>query len=383
MNIRVKLKDGWFVRWVLRGRNGSMENDEKNVVAVIMAGGAGTRFWPLSTEAKPKQFLNLFDDRSLLQKSFDRIAGLISHHRILILTNAAFVPLVREQLPQVPAENIIGEPLRRDTAAAVTLGAVLCRKRYGNPVIITLTADHVIEPIALFHRTLLSAARLARASGALYTFGIRPTYPATGYGYLELGEKVAEDDDIEHFQLLRFQEKPDLETARNYLTSNRFFWNSGMFVWTAEAILHELETHIPKHLSSLSRACEFEGGEEWSQALAAGFDSLEAISIDFAVMEKARDVRCVVSDFFWTDVGGWLALRDFLPSDADGNSYRGQITTLNAADNLVFSNDPEEEVMLIGVNDLIVVRTDQKTLVIHKDRTQEIKILLQKRKDRK
>jgi mannose-1-phosphate guanylyltransferase len=156
-----------------------------------------------------------------------------------------------------------------------------------------------------------------------------------------------------------------------------------MFVWTAEAILQELEMHLPNHVSSLSGACASDGKEEWPQALKAAFASLEVISIDFAVMEKARDVRCVVSNFFWTDVGGWLALRDFLPSDADGNSYRGRLSTLNAAGNLVFANDPEEEVMLIGVNDLVIVRTGQQTLVIHKDRTEDIKKLLQKRESLK
>jgi mannose-1-phosphate guanylyltransferase len=360
-----------------------MEQTEKNLVAIIMAGGAGTRFWPLSTEAKPKQFLNLFDDRSLLQKSFDRISGLIPPHRVLILTNEAFVALVREQLPQIPAENVIGEPVRRDTAGAVALGAVLSRKRFGNPVIITLTADHIIEPIELFQRSLLSAARFACTTGALYTFGIQPSYPATGYGYLELGKKVADDDGIEHFELHRFKEKPNLETARRYVASKGFCWNSGMFVWTAEAILQELEIHLPHHVRSLWKACDFDGTNYWPQALKAAFESLEVISIDFAVMEKAREVRCVSSNFFWTDVGGWLALRDFLPSDAEGNVYRGRIATLDAADNIVFCDDPEEQVMLIGIRDLVIVRTGRKTLVVHKERTQDIKGLLQKRQDLK
>jgi mannose-1-phosphate guanylyltransferase len=311
------------------------------------------------------------------------MADLLPPQRVLVLTNAAYVSLVREQLPAVPAENIVGEPARRDTAAAVTLGAILCRKRYGNPVIVTLTADHMIEPVALFHRTLLSAARSARRSGALYTFGIPPTYPATGYGYLELGRKVAQDDGIEHFELLRFKEKPDLETARRYLASKGFFWNSGMFVWTAEAILEELDRHLPNHLESLARACEFDGTPHWPDALKAGFDSLEAISIDYAVMEKAREVRCAASTFFWTDVGGWLALRDFLPDDEHGNSCRGKITTLQAGNNVVFVEDPEEEVMLIGINDLIIVRTGNKTLVVQKDHTELIKGLLQKREDLK
>lgn len=358
-----------------------MEHTGENMVVLIMAGGVGTRFWPISTKVRPKQFLSLFDERSLLQKSFDRISGLAPPQRVLVLTNEAFVPLVREQLPQVPMENIIGEPVRRDTAGAVALGAVLCQKRFGNPVIITLTADHIIEPADLFHRTLLSAARFARTSGALYTFGIQPSYPATAYGYLELGPRVVEDDGIEHFELRRFKEKPDTETARRYVASGSFCWNSGMFVWTAEAILRELETHLPDHVRILSKACRSADSDDWPHALKAGFGLLKSISIDFAVMEKARDVRCVLSRFFWTDVGGWLALRDFLPDDAEGNAYRGRIATLNASQNIVFCDDPEEQVVLIGVNDLVIVRTGQKTLVVHKDHTQDIKELLRQRED--
>ena len=271
--------------------------------------------------------------------------------------------------------------MRRDTAAAVALGAALCRKRYGNPIIATLTADHMIDPTTLFQRTLLSAVRLARSSGALYTFGIQPSYPATGYGYLELGQQLADDDGIEHFQLLRFKEKPDLETACRYVAAKRFYWNSGMFVWTADAIWHELETHLPNHLRSLAQACESDGTPAWAEALRAGFASLETISIDYAVMEKAREVRCVVSTFSWTDVGGWLGLREFLPSDADGNFYRGRLAILNAAENLVFCDDPEEQVMLIGVKGLVVVRAGSKTLIVQKDQLEHIKTLLQSRED--
>lgn len=358
-----------------------MDHMDENFVVVIMAGGAGTRFWPLSTEARPKQFIRLFDDRSLLQKSFDRIADLIPPQRILVLTNAAAVALVREDLPQIPPENVIGEPMRRDTAAAVALGAALCRRRYGNPVIATLTADHLIEPAALFQKTLLSAVRFARSSGALYTFGIQPSYPATGYGYLELGQRVASDDGIEHFQLLKFKEKPDLETASRYLAAKTFYWNSGMFVWTTDAISNELKTHLPHHLRSLSQACERDGTPAWPEALRASFASLEAISIDYAVMEKAREVRCVVSTFSWSDVGGWLGLREFLPGDVAGNHYRGELAVLNAADNLVFCENPAEQVMLIGVKDLVVVRAGPRTLVIQKDQLQEIKTLLKQRED--
>jgi mannose-1-phosphate guanylyltransferase len=354
-----------------------MPSDELNLVGVIMAGGAGTRFWPLSTEEKPKQFLKLFGDRSLLQKSFDRIADLIPHERILVLTNATFVDLVKEQLPEVPVENVIGEPIRRDTAAAVCLGAVLCRTRFGNPVVATLTADHLIEPVELFHKTLLSAARIARASGALYTFGVRPTCAATGYGYLEVGSRVHDDHGIEHFQLLSFREKPQLEVARGYVESGRFFWNSGMFVWTVDAILGQIEAHLPNHLKVLSVAARSEGMPHWPEALMNAFLALETISIDFGVMEKSKEVRCVASRFSWTDVGGWPALRDFLEQDEAGNRSRGRVIASNATGNLVFCENPNEVVMLVGVQDLVVVRAGNKTLIVHKDRTEEIKKLVQ------
>ena len=354
-----------------------MNENELDIVVVIMAGGAGTRFWPLSTEERPKQFLDLFGDRTLLQKSFDRVSSLVPPERILVLTNAAFVSIVKEQLPHVPVENIIGEPTRRDTAAAVALAAVLCRRRFGNPVIATLTADHLIEPVDLFQETLLSAARRAANDNALYTFGIEPTYPATGYGYLERGLQIADDDGIEHFHLVRFKEKPDLETARQYIESGRFYWNSGMFVWTADAILKEIETHLPNHAKALFDAVAFDKTPQWNHALKAAFESLHAVSIDFAVMEKAQNVCCVASKFSWRDVGGWLALRSCLPEDETGNYCRGKTLTLDATDNFVFCEDPEDTTVLIGVKDLVIVRAGPLTLITHKDRAEDLKKLVQ------
>jgi len=354
-----------------------MTEQRLDLVVVIMAGGAGTRFWPLSTEERPKQFLDLFGDRTLLQKSFDRVSSLVPPERILVLTNAAFVSIVKEQLPDVPVENIIGEPTRRDTAAAVALAAVLCRRRFGNPVIATLTADHLIEPVDLFQETLLSAARRAANDNALYTFGIEPTYPATGYGYLERGLQIADDDGIEHFHLVRFKEKPDLETARQYIESGRFYWNSGMFVWTADAILKEIETHLPNHAKALFDAVAFDKTPQWNHALKAAFESLHAVSIDFAVMEKAQNVCCVASKFSWRDVGGWLALRSYLPEDETGNYCRGKTLTLDATDNLVFCEDPEDTTVLIGVKDLVIVRAGPLTLITHKDRAEDLKKLVQ------
>lgn len=356
------------------------EQDQPKIAVVIMAGGAGTRFWPLSTEARPKQFLQLFGDRTLLQLSYDRVTALVPDERILVLTNERFVSQVHDQLPDLPYDNVVGEPTRKDTAAAVTLAALLCERRLsdGDTVMAVVTADHLIQPVELFHRTLLSAARGARDSGdALYTFGIRPSYPATGYGYLQRGERVLDDEGIEHYRLLRFKEKPDLQTAKGYVDSGEYYWNSGMFVWTVEAILAQLRQHLPEHVMHLERAVKHDGSDQWERALAAGFEPLERISIDFGVMEKANNVRCVASSFGWSDVGGWLALEEFLGRDASGNTSRGELHVEQARNNLVFCEDQDEVVALVGVQGLVVIRAGDRTLVVHRDKTEQIKKLVQ------
>ncbi|HQL88993.1 MAG TPA: sugar phosphate nucleotidyltransferase [Syntrophales bacterium] len=351
---------------------------EKRLVAVIMAGGMGTRFWPLSTPARPKQFVTLFGERSLLQMSFDRLRGLVPPERILVLTNAAHVAIAREQLPELPEGHIIGEPVRRDTAAAVALAAVLVRERFGDSVILTLTADHLIEPTEIFQQDLVSAARQVAAADVFYTFGIRPAYPATVYGYLETGAAVAADDGIEHFELRQFKEKPDLETARRYVDSGRFLWNSGMFVWKAATILREIRTWLPGHSEALEPLGGCDGTPRWQEALEKAFAGIRPISIDYGVMEKTRTpLRCVASRFSWSDVGGWPALGDLLARDSRGNAVRGTLRAIDASGNLVFSEAPGETVALIGVEGLIVVRSGNRTLVARKEDADRIRELLE------
>jgi mannose-1-phosphate guanylyltransferase len=351
---------------------------DEDIVVLIMAGGGGTRFWPLSNQKCPKQFMNLFHDRTLLQQSFDRVSGLVSADHILILTNERYMSLIREQLPEIPEANIIGEPIARDTAAAIALGAVLCRSRFGNPTMVVLTADHLISPIETFQRTILSAVYAATEEGYLYTFGIVPTFPATGYGYLEQGEMIKADDGIEHFQLLRFKEKPDLETARSYVASGQFLWNSGMFVWTVETILNEIKRHLPDHAKALLPLAEVDGTDEWDPAIRNAFEALPKISIDFGVMEKSKHVRTVRAEFEWSDVGGWMALEKFLSPDGAGNVACGCIKCQNASGNIVFCKDDKETVALVGVDNLVVVRAGDKTLVVHRDHTEDVKKLVER-----
>lgn len=389
---------------------------EPQLVAVVIAGGSGTRFWPVSTGDRPKQFLPLFGRRTLLQATVDRLEGLVPAERILVVTAARFVPTVQAQLPDIPAGNIIGEPEARDTAAAVALAGLIIRRRFGNPVMAVLPADHVIEPKGAFHRAVRSAALAAAAGGRLYTFGIRPTYPATGYGYLETGPPVAAPEVsaevplepppaaapepapeaapeptlqvpqvpsgegggcLQHFRVETFREKPSRETAEAYVQAGGYYWNSGMFVWSTKTLLDAVERHLPEHARRLFPLESYVDTPEWEERLAGAFGRVPKISVDYGIMEKADEVYMVAAPFRWSDVGGWAALADFLDKDPAGNAVRGVVHALDARGNVVFAEDGSETVALVGVEDLIVVRAGNRTLVARKDRAEDIKRLVE------
>ncbi|NLE74062.1 MAG: mannose-1-phosphate guanylyltransferase [Actinobacteria bacterium] len=348
-----------------------------NPAIVILAGGVGTRFWPVSTKERPKQFLALLGEESLLQAGYRRACLLTKPERIVVLTNDSFVPLVREQLPDLPAANVIGEPMRRDTAAAICLGALVCRWRWGDVPMVVLTADHRIVPEAEFARVLRSAMAAAGAEGVLYTIGIRPSYAATAYGYLHQGRLVKEENGLRHYALRGFREKPDLATAEEYVRSGDYWWNSGMFVWGVETVLEEFRCHLPRHLTALEAARVQETPEAVDgDGLRRAFAALPAISVDYGLMERAVNVRMIGATFEWSDLGGWLALQEYLPADESGNHYRGRVESLDARGNIVFCADPQELVALVGVNDLIVVRAGRRTLVVPRGRAEEIRRLV-------
>lgn len=343
------------------------------IVVAIMAGGSGTRFWPMSRPERPKQFLNLTGERTMLQVTFDRLEGLVPPDRVLVLTNAKFADLAREQLPELPADNVIGEPMPRDTSGAVALAAALVEKKWPGAVLAILAADHTIEPAARFREVLAGAAEVAQAEGGLYTFGIQPRHAATGYGYLEVGDKLGERRGAAFHKLAAFREKPDLPTAEAFLASGRHLWNSGMFVWRTTDILAEIERHLPQHFAAMRAAAEAWGSPTFEMALKTAFEPLPKVSIDYGVMEKAVDVRCAVADFDWNDVGGWVALEQVLPRDADGNWTQTALSALDSRDNIVVSEQNGHRVVCIGVTDLIVVTTPNATLVCRKDDAERIK----------
>jgi mannose-1-phosphate guanylyltransferase len=337
-----------------------------------MAGGSGTRLWPVSTEDRPKQLIELLGDRSLLQLTAERTSGLVPPERVLVLTSTRYADAVRRQLPEVPAANVVAEPLPRDTAGAIALAAALGRGRFGeDAVMVVLAADHLIEPVDAFQAMVRSAVAAAGDGEPLYTFGVRPTYPATGYGYLERGEPVPGRPG--HFHLARFREKPDQDTAQAFVDSGQFQWNSGMFVWRTATIWQALERHLPRHAAALGPLSAAVDAPDLAARLAAAFAPLPRISIDFGVMEKWHDVRMVETTFTWCDVGGWPALADFLGHDAHGNAVRGHLEVLDAADNIVFCADPAERVALVGVTGLVVVRAGGQTLVMDRRRAEEVK----------
>lgn len=338
------------------------------LVAVILAGGAGTRFWPASTAEKPKQFLTLVGDRSLLQMSHDRVRALVPPERILVVTAARFVAEVRRHLPDLPAHNVIGEPLRRDTAAAVALAGLVVDARFGPARMAVLTADHLISPPERFQDALRTAVDHCDERHAV-TFGIEPTAPATGYGYLETGsgETVA--------PVIRFHEKPDLETARRYVESGRFLWNSGMFVFHTRGLRAALAAHLPRHLELLEPVAS--RGDVSTGALEPAFSALSSISIDKGLMEKLDGTLCVRARFDWSDVGSFPALAPHLPHDGAGNAVRGRVHTRDATANVVWCEDAQELVGLVGVSDLVVVRAGRRTLIAPLSRAEEVKLLVE------
>lgn len=335
--------------------------------AVILAGGSGTRFWPASRKKLPKQFLSVAGTKSLIAETAARLGTLVPPERRLVVAGLEHVPLVKKALRNLPPENILAEPVGRNTAACVAWAALEVERRSSGAVHAVFPADHVIGPAATFRRTLEAAAEEARASGALVTFGIRPTFPATGYGYIEQKEALAKRGLSDVWAVRRFVEKPDRARAEQFLAAGTFLWNSGMFVWTTTAILGEMRRSVPELLRVLEKAPD-------NATIARLYPSLPSVSVDVAVLEKAASVRVIPADFAWSDVGAWPALPETLPLDQHGNCVAGGATLLSEdARGCVAYGKRGELITLLGVEDLIVVRAGDAVLVARKDRAQDVK----------
>lgn len=342
-------------------------------VAVILAGGSGTRLWPLSRTSRPKQLLHIVGGQSLLRSAYDRLRTFLPADDIYIVALASHLPAIAEEVSSLPPENLIGEPIGRDTANAIALTASILHERDPDTLMGVFTADHFIRPANVFAEDVRTAFEAVGAHpDALLTIGMRPTEPHTGFGYIERGQAVAE----RVYRVEQFREKPNLETARSYVDSGRYYWNSGMFVWRTETILSELARRLPQTHAAV-RAL----GKSWYEydgprAAAEVYPTLTRISIDFAVMEHATNVLVVEGRFEWHDVGNWTALENVLYSDEAHNVRAAAITELMDSRNTIVVAEGDHLIATIGVSDLIVVHSNNATLVCHRDRIQEIRDLV-------
>lgn len=334
---------------------------------VILAGGKGERFWPLSRKDRPKQFLSLDgSSRSLLQATADRLLTISSNwDNLWVITSNQVAEGVRQQLPQLPSQNLLIESQGRDTAAAVAWTSLEIQKRYGDDAIIGFfPSDHWIADLEAFKRTLDAATQLAANTEAIVTLGIKPTFPSTGYGYIEQGEKIGSFNDLPAYHVNRFTEKPNRETAETFLSTGRFSWNSGMFVFRAGVVLKELHTHAPEIIEPL----EQQGPGIYPQ--------LPKQSIDYALMEKTNLAYVLPVEFGWDDLGDWNALERLLKKEEIPNVELATHVGLDTQGAIIYATDPEDVVVTIGIEDVVIVRDRNVTLIVNKNRTQEIKQIL-------
>jgi len=338
--------------------------------ALIMAGGTGSRLWPRSRTQLPKQFLDIIDDLTLLQQSQQRLLPLIPIERTLVATNRQYVEIVTRQLPEMPPENILGEPAGRGTAAAIGLAAVLLRKRSPDALMAVLTADHLIKKTDTFRQVLQAAADVA-SEDWLVTLGITPSYPETGYGYIERGEFLGTVGEFEGYRVERFVEKPDLSKAESYVASGNYAWNSGMFIWKVRKILEEMEKHMPDLYAGLIEIEKDLQTEHGDETLLKVFPTLPSQTIDYGIMEKAQQVAMLPVDIGWHDVGSWSAVYDVLPRDKANNVIVGRHVTPDTVNSLIYS--PKRLVATIGLDDVVIVDTDDVLLVCPRSRAQDVK----------
>lgn len=346
------------------------------IYALILAGGSGERFWPLSRRSRPKQLLRLISEQTLLEQTVERLRGIVPPERILILTNVDQESAVRELLADFPAANILAEPAKRDTAAAVALGVGWVAARDHVATMLVLPADHVIKDTAAFQRTLSAAAIAAEQSGSLVTIGIKPTWACPGFGYIEAGKPMKIRDaagaNIRH--VVRFREKPNADLAETFIRQGNFRWNAGMFVWSVPTVLSEFNRHTPELASFIS---QLQGRNNFEKTIREHFAELPKISFDYAIMEKADRVLVVEADFDWDDVGSWRAVASYFKNDDEGNATNCEAAIADSTNNIVFADDGTT-VALLGVHNLIVVRTGDALLVCHRHQAEKIKGLVAK-----
>jgi mannose-1-phosphate guanylyltransferase len=366
--------------------NAKSKSDIKKRFVVIMAGGRGERFWPLSREKMPKQLLALLGKKSFLQEAVERVLPLVPAKNVFVITNEAQLPEVRKQLPKIPKANLIAEPVGRDTCAAVTLGAALVGARSTMGVMAVLPADHVIPDPKKFQQILGDAFDLASRGQAIVTIGIKATEPATGYGYIRVGNELPAPDGVKKykttfFKAEQFVEKPNFERAIEYMNSGQYRWNAGMFVWSFVTITNGLEKHQPEMFAACQRWFKVANKPaKLAKVLAKEYPAIKKVSIDFALMEHAQNVIVADGTFEWDDLGAWPALARHLKADAEGNCAVADFIHVDGARNIIYDARTKNKtpIAVVGLRDSILVQTDDAVLLAHKSQAQKVKELVRK-----
>jgi len=350
-----------------------------------MAGGRGERFWPVSREKTPKQLVPLLGLRSFLQQTVDRVLPLVPLKNILVITNAIQAPEVRRQLPKLPAQNVVAEPVGRDTCAAVTLGAAIVGQRSISAVMAVLPADQVIPEEKKFQQVLGDSLDLASRGQVIVTIGIKPSEPATGYGYIRVGNVLPPPQGVKSyrttfFKAEQFVEKPNFEKAQEYLNSGQYRWNAGMFIWSFVTVTQGLEKHQPEMAAACQRWFKAAGTPKLNKVLAREYPEIKKISIDYALMEHAQNVVVADGAFDWDDLGSWTALARHLKADAEGNCAVAEFIHVDAARNIIFDARTKNRtpIAVVGQRDTILVQTDDAVLLAHKSQAQKVKELVKR-----
>ncbi len=341
--------------------------------ALIMAGGHGERFWPRSRRDLPKQFLSLTDDgKTLIQLTVERISPLVNTEDIYISTNRDYEELVKEQLPDIPEENILFEPVGRNTAPCIGMGAAFISKRLSDALMMVLPSDHLIKYEKMYLDTLKDACEIAEKGPNLLTIGITPDFPETGYGYIKFNP---DETMLRGYKVLQFTEKPKLEAAKEYIASNQYLWNSGMFVWKTSTILERFERLMPDVYEQLLIIRDSIGTSQQEDIIEKVFPEFPSISIDYGIMEKSDNIYTLPGSFGWDDVGSWLAMERIRKTNEYGNIIDGDVITINTGSSIIIGK--KKLIALVGVKDLVVVDTDDATLICAKDSTNDIKKVIE------
>lgn len=341
--------------------------------ALIMAGGKGTRFWPLSTEEKPKQFLNLIGEQTMIQMTVNRIKPTIPLERIFICTGEMYVDLVKEQLPELSEKNIIIEPEGRNTTPCISLSALIIERYYSNANMVVLPSDHLIEDEEEFRNTLLAADNFVNENiKAIVTLGMNPNRAETGYGYIKYGDNILKSNDSRVIKVDTFVEKPSKETAKMYLREGNYLWNGGMFIWSVNNIIEQIKTYSPDTYEALHLIRQV-NEDKLQELINNNYKDTESISIDYSVLEKSKDVYVIPSSFGWDDVGSWEALDRYRESDNLGNIILGSHKALNGENNLIVSN--ENKVLVDGLSNIYVIQNEGTILVGNKENVAKVKEL--------